>query len=767
MRIPLGVKTTIATVSAVLIAVFFLLMSTYNYLVDDQTEELRQKVHIDISRLQQTVEFLLQKNEFEQAQVELSSLGSIKHMKLAFLADENNKIIASSQLAFIGKNVSETLADYTGGNFSSKFSVDSTNEKHKLWVSDDMETLFAVYPVILGLKSGDQLIESKVGFIGAHIDLHWVAANAIETLQMEAIPVVFVIVVMAILFSIFYNHLLVRRINNINSAAKEFTSSGYKSRANIKGNDELSDLGNVFNEMAEKVEIQNVELTKNEENISLIMNSMEDAVITIDDKGMICSFNRAAEKMFGYKNEEIVGKSVNLLMPEPYSSSHDAILHKYAAAGEAHVIGIGRDLPGLHKNGKIFSMHVSVTELPQNAYGEKRFIGSCVDITLLKEQEKQLRHSQKMDALGKLTGGVAHDYNNMLGVILGYSELLLDKFSSDPKLTKYITEIHYAGQRGANLTQKLLAFSRQKTSTPDVTHINSLLENNKNMFEKTLTARIQLIYELGEDLWPVYLDKNDLEDAVLNMCINSMHAIDNDGKLTLSTKNCELSKKNIEALKLETEPGDYVCISVCDTGCGIDDEMMTRIFEPFFTTKGESGNGLGLSQVYGFVNRSMGAIKVESKIDAGSCFSLYFPRHIGDELSKDKTKTPLDKGLGSESILVVDDEPSLRMLLDDMLSSNGYKVTLAESAKQAIELLKTHPIDLVLSDVIMPGMNGYKLAEYVYEHYPNVKVQLVSGYSDNSHNSEQRELHNHIINKPFERNTLLTRLRQIFDGVTE
>ena len=763
MRIPLGVKITIGSVSAVLVAVCFLLISTYNYLLIDQTEELRQKVHIDISRLQQTMEFLLQKNEFEQAQVELSSLGSIKHMNLAFLVDDNSEIIASSQLAFIGRDVSETFVEDTGDNSLSKFSVKSINERHKLWVSDDGGTLFAVYPVVLGLKSSDQLIESKVGFIGAHIDLRWVSLNAIETLQLKAMPVVFVVVIMGILFSIFYNHLLVRRINNINSAAKQFPSSGYKSRADVTGNDELSDLGSAFNEMAEKVEKQNIELIKNEDDISQIINSMEGGVITINDTGIVRSFNRAAEKMFGYENDEIVGENVNLLMPEPYQSAHDEILHQYVETGEKHIIGIGRDLPALHKDGSIFSIHLSVNEMPKKVSGERLFIGSCLDITQLKEQEQQLRHSQKMDALGKLTGGIAHDYNNMLGVILGYSELLLDKFSTDPKLKKYITEIHHAGQRGAKLTQKLLAFSRQKTSSPDVTNINTVLENNRNMLEKTLTARIQLLYELAADLWPVYLDKSDLEDAILNMCINSMHAIEHSGRLVLSTKNCELSRKDIEGLKLEKEPGDYVCLSVCDTGAGIDKDTLMQIFEPFFSTKGDKGNGLGLSQVYGFVNRSMGSVKVESEPGVGSCFNLYFPRYMGEHVSKAIALKPLDAGAGSESILVVDDEPSLRSLLNEMLTSSGYKVVLAESAEQAIEFLQKQSIDLVLSDVIMPGMNGYKLAEYITEHYPDIKVQLASGFSDNSHNSEQRELHNNILNKPFERSKLLTRLREVLD----
>jgi len=767
MRIPLSIKISIGAVVAVLVVVSFLLFNAYSYLVTDQLDELKQEVHVDISRLQQTIEFLLQRNELEQVQVELSSLGSISHMNHAFLVDENKNIIAASRLAYISKNVQDTFDEHVDDDSLARFSVSSSDYRSKLWISDDATTLYAVYPVVLGLETGEQLIQSRVGFIGAHVDLQWITSNVAETLQLKAVPMVVMLAAMAVLFALFHNYILVRRITNINRTAQEFATSGYKLRAKVEGNDEISDLAIGFNEMAEKVEKQNQGLIENEENISLIINSMEDGVITMNEKAEVCSFNKSAEKMFGYSNEEIIGKNVNTLMPEPYKSQHDDILKNYLKTGEKHVIGRGRDVPAQHKDGHIFSIHLSVNELPRSESGERLFIGSCLDITILKEQEKQLRQSQKMDALGKLTGGIAHDYNNMLGVILGYSELLKEKLSDDPKLKKFITEIHHAGQRGAQLTQKLLAFSRQKTASPDVTNINALLENNRNMLEKTLTARIQLICELDFGLWPVFLDKNDLEDSILNMCINAMHAIEHSGRLVLSTKNLHLTENNIANLQLSINPGDYVCLSICDTGAGIEEEVMTRIFDPFFSTKGDQGNGLGLSQVYGFVNRSLGAIKVESEINQGTCFKLFFPRYIGESEVIESLPAPVNEGSGSETILIVDDEPSLRALLSEMLSSKGYSTLLAENAGQAIETLENNKVDLMLSDIIMPGMNGYKLAEYVHRNHPDVKVQLASGYSDNSHNVEQYELHANILRKPFQRQVLLTRIREVLDSSEE
>jgi len=767
MRIPLGIKIAITTVVAVIGIVFFILINAYSYLVDDVIEGMKQEIHINMSRLQQTEEFLLQKNEYEQVQVELSSIGSARHMEHIFLADENNKIIAASKLSYVGKNIFQEFKEYSDEKSIARLKEIINEPKYGLWVSDDQSTLFAVYPVILGLKESNKLIENRTGFMVANFDLQWISSNAIETIKLKALPMIIILSVMVILFSVFHDYLLVRRIKDINRAAMQFALSGYKTRTQVKGNDEISDLANAFNEMADKVEIQQSKLIENEENFSVVINSMEDGIITIDDKGIVHSFNRSAEKMFGYLNDEIVGQNVNVLMPEPYQSIHDDILQKYVTTGVKHIIGTGRDLPALHKDGHVFSIHLSVNELPGRANSERLFLGSCLDISLFKEQEEQLRHSQKMDALGKLTGGIAHDYNNMLGVILGYAELLTDKLADDPKLKKYLTEIQHAGQRGAKLTQRLLAFSRQKTSSPDVTNINTLLEKNKNMLEKTLTARIQLIYELDADLWPVYLDKGDLEDALLNMCINSMHAIEHSGQLILTTKNCQLSRHGMNELTLDKEPGDYVCLSVCDTGSGIDEGTLERIFDPFFSTKGDKGSGLGLSQVYGFVNRSKGDIKVESNSDNGSCFKLYFPRYVSAETGKDKILEPVEllgSDAGNETILVVDDELALRSLLKEVLTAKGYTVLLASSGEHAIEIVQNHNIDLVLSDVIMPGMNGYKLVEYISKNYPDIKVQLASGYSDNTHNSEQHELHNNILNKPFERDVLLSRIRELLDG---
>ena len=393
-----------------------------------------------------------------------------------------------------------------------------------------------------------------------------------------------------------------------------------------------------------------------------------------------------------------------------------------------------------------------------------RSTGTVQDITEQVNMEEILRHTQKMDALGKLTGGIAHDYNNMLGVVIGFSELLEGALSEQPKLAKYAHEIHHAAKRGAKLTKKLLSFSRKKSINADVLNINSLLQDERHMLEKTLTARIQLKLELDNDLWPVKLDIGDLEDAIINLSINTMHAIDGNGELCLHTSNEVINEIDAKLLKLE--PGNYVLLNIIDTGIGMDESIRERIFDPFFSTKGNKGTGLGLSQVYGFVERSNGAIKVYSEPGQGTHFTLYFPRYYENDISEHVIETSPEKdSIGKETILVVDDEQALLGLSFEILNQSGYSVICAQSAKQALSILETEPIDLLISDVIMPEMDGYQLAKLVQKKYPHVKIQLSSGFSESKHHGTADEiLRQNLLDKPFNSKALLQRVRTLLDS---
>lgn len=388
--------------------------------------------------------------------------------------------------------------------------------------------------------------------------------------------------------------------------------------------------------------------------------------------------------------------------------------------------------------------------------------GTMQDITELREKEELLKRSQKMDALGKLTGGIAHDYNNMLGVILGYSDLLLEQKDTTPQNMDYVTQIRDAGERAKALTAKLMAFTRYTPSHLEAININAELLDHQNMLEKTLTARIKLSLDLCDDIWFVELDSGDLNDAVVNMTINASHAIGANGNVTISTKNIYINSS--EANTLNLNEGDYVSLSVSDTGSGIDTQTIGQIFDPFFTTKGDKGTGLGLSQVYGFVKRSGGNISVESELETGTDFVLYFPRYKHDTLPTEENKSEQRVVNGTETILVVDDEASLCELARDILTSHGYRVLIASSAKQALLILEVEKIDLLFSDIIMPGINGYQLANEVEKKYPQVIIQLASGFSDAMNLKNDFDISNlKILQKPYTSNELLVRLRTLLD----
>lgn len=509
--------------------------------------------------------------------------------------------------------------------------------------------------------------------------------------------------------------------------------------------------------------INEAELLKQKDEQQQILDHMVDAVITIDEFGAILTFNNAAESLFGYTAAECAGQNVKCLMPESHASAHDGYLHNYKTTGVAKIIGAGREVRGRNKNGSTFPMRLSVAELPMSRSGKRRFIGTCHDLTHEKQQEEQLRRSQKMDALGKLSGGIAHDFNNILGIMLGYTEMLAQMVESQPRLAKYVSEINQAGERAKQLTSKLLSFSSIKHKGATLTDVNRVLQGERFIFEKALNKNIELFLDVQPDIWPTLLDEGDLESAVLNLLINARHAIEGAGRVVVQTRNVSLSESDAWALTLK--PGDYVKLSVIDNGSGMDDSVLKNIFEPFFTTKGSQGTGLGLLQVYGLVQRSAGAIKVESTPGEGSRFELYFPRCEATQVNvikKDAREEITTQG--AETILVVDDEQQMRNMTEELLISQGYRVLTAPDGEAALEILEHTPVDLLLTDIIMPCMDGAQLVALVQQRFPRIRIQLMSGYSEEKHvQSLSEALAQQCIHKPYTASVLFQQVRRVLD----
>ncbi|MCK5387369.1 MAG: PAS domain S-box protein [Gammaproteobacteria bacterium] len=507
-------------------------------------------------------------------------------------------------------------------------------------------------------------------------------------------------------------------------------------------------------------------LTFDEKDFQSILNGMVEGVIIIDHLGTILMFNKTAETMFGYQQEEVTGQNVSMLMPEPDSSSHDAYLHNHITTGDAHIIGIGRDVTALKKNGETFPMHLSVTEYPAKVEGDRWFIGSCKDISLQKQQEEQLRRSIKMEAIGTLTSGLAHDYNNMLGVILGYSELLSEKDKDRPESLKYIEAIQQAASRAANLTQKLLSITRKRSDSAEVTLINEILKNDQEILTKTLTVQIKLSINTENDLWPVFIDQGCLEDTILNLSINAMHAMPEGGELEFTTSNIQIA--SVDAQVLNIPPGDYAKLSIRDTGIGMTEDVVSHIFEPFYSTKGEKGTGLGLSQVYNFVTESKGTIRVYSEPGHGTCFSIFLPRYWHEQSNNEQANVTAEKENelnGSANILLIDDEPSVLKLTEDILLSHGYTVFSSTSAKEALTILENETIELLISDVIMPDMDGFELAHIIHYTHPDIKIQLCSGLQNvKGKTVTSEELSKNLLVKPFTAKQLLTRIKELLNN---
>ena len=534
------------------------------------------------------------------------------------------------------------------------------------------------------------------------------------------------------------------------------------SAAPIRNNDSIYGMVLVFNDVTEQYQLRE-SVRQNQQRLQNLFNDMQVMVGILETDGTLTFTNNTPLKVTGLKEEDILGSIFWDIPAFSYDQQVQSIVRESclnAARG-----AISYDDIALNTPDGLFWIEFSTHPVIDDKGNIVQIVAEGHDINQRKQQEELLRRTEKMDALGKLTGSVAHDFNNMLGIVLGYASLLQIKLKEQPQLLKHANQILHAAERGSQLTHKLLSFTRQQTTDATVVDINSLIKDEQHILEKTLTPRIKLVFDLADPLWPVQLDSNELAGIVLNMAINAMHAIDGHGQLTIKTSNERISKSRDKDI-LQIANGDYVLLSLADTGCGMDKATQQKIFDPFFTTKGEMGTGLGLSQVYGFVDHSGGTIQVHSAPGQGTRFDLYFPRYLEDvNADQDSVSDSATTSSGNETILIVDDEPALLELTSEILGEQGYNIHCAANAKQALQILERESIDLMVSDVIMPDMDGYQLVARVREKYPAVKIQLASGFSDNRHlQSLDESLQQNMLHKPYRSNQLLQKIRELLDA---
>ncbi len=510
------------------------------------------------------------------------------------------------------------------------------------------------------------------------------------------------------------------------------------------------------------------ELSQKEEHISLTLNSIGDAVITTDSENKVVRMNPVAEQLTGWSFADAEGKPVKQIFNILDVSSRKNLDNPFdTVIDTGKIVHLSENTVLVSKDESEYLISDSAAPIRDSLGNIRGMVLVFNDITERKMKDEQLQQSLKMDALGKLTGGIAHDFNNLLGVILGYSELLTPLLKDQSKPLRYAEQIHTAGERARKLTAKLLAFSRKETPEATATDVNQLIVSEQHLLEKTLTARVELKLQLEDNLWPVYLDQGQLRDTILNICINAMHAMPNGGRLTLSTKKRHIDQFDKHHIGLEA--GDYLQLSIADTGIGMDKSTTRKMFDPFFTTKGDKGTGLGLSQVYGFVQQSGGAIHVNSEPGSGTQITIYLPRyHDAKHTTSDQQVLNMQSSVitaGNETILAVDDEPALLELACQILNEHGYRTLDASCGDEALHILEKQSVDLLLTDVIMPQMDGYQLASIASEKYPHIKIQMVSGFSDDRNKEvDDNRLHKRQLHKPFSSAELLKRVRETLDG---
>jgi signal transduction histidine kinase len=425
------------------------------------------------------------------------------------------------------------------------------------------------------------------------------------------------------------------------------------------------------------------------------------------------------------------------------------------------------ELKNIKKNGEPYWAVVSISPLRNSSGTVTHFLGVQEDITRRKEIEAQLLQAQKMESVGQLVSGVAHDFNNLLTGVLGFTEIALLRVGKDDPVRQDLDEIRKAGESASALTQQLLAFGRQQMLRPEVLNLNEILYSTSELLRRTITEAVALETKLASDLGLVRADPAQVQQILVNLAVNARDAMPNGGRFSIETKNAELGK-HFANEHVVVRPGRYVMLTVSDTGGGMSEEVRSRFFEPFFTTKERGrGTGLGLATVYGIVKQSRGYIWVYSELCQGTTFKIFLPRIEENENATEVSELALsdEQYAGAETILLVEDDNVVRSLAEALLAGAGYRVLVAAGASEAMEKWKEGPVDLLVTDFMMPGMNGVQLAERLSSSRPNLKVLLVSGHAESTVIEDKlADPGTPFIGKPFKVTEFLEKVREVLDS---
>jgi PAS domain S-box-containing protein len=487
-----------------------------------------------------------------------------------------------------------------------------------------------------------------------------------------------------------------------------------------------------------------------------ILDNIGDAVLIATRDGRYLDCNPRACELTGYTREELLGRRVVDTYP---ADARNMVTEQLNEIAEGRLRFFERRM--MRKDGTVIDVESNARVLPDGA-----LLSTTRDVTQRKGLEEQLRQAQKMEAVGRLAGGVAHDFNNVLTAIFGYADLLIEDLPAQGSARQDLEEIRKAAQRASALTRQLLAFSRQQVLEPTVLSLNDLVEDIDKMVQRLLGENVELRLSLGKSIGNIRADSGQLQQVIMNLAVNARDAMPQGGKLLIETGNAALTEQYAE-LHQPVIPGHYVLLAFSDTGVGMSAEVKARIFEPFFTTKEKGrGTGLGLSTVYGIVKQSGGYVWVYSEVGRGTTFKIYLPR-VDAPVEPSAPPRETRSLTGTETILLAEDDEILRPLSTGLLERLGYHVLAAEDAMQALAVAGAHdgPIHLLVADVVMPGTSGRELARRLAEVRPDTKVLYISGYTDDAivhHGMLEPGLN--FLQKPFTPDVLARKVRELLDA---
>lgn len=595
-----------------------------------------------------------------------------------------------------------------------------------------------------------------------------------RSMLFSTLQIIIVIIIILIVFSgIFLRKSLKFLFLQIDEIAEAIVSDSYDEKLYRIPFREFQPLIDTLLDIREKLRVKISEIKEAEEKYRSIFNNAVEGIFQTSSDGKFLNLNPALALMLGYDSPEEVMSSVSDIKQQLYVNpgSRDKFMNLLLRDGRVE----GYEIELYTKQGttRWISLH-SRTSLDDE--GNISLIeGTAQDITVQKEQEEENRQleqklfqSQKMESIGRLAGGVAHDFNNMLSIIIGYSDMLLASLPEEEKAHGRVLQINKAARRSADLTRQLLTFARKQIVSPVTLNLNETISGMLEMLQRLLTENISLEMIQDKDLVAVEMDPAQIDQIMVNLCINAGHAIEGNGRIIIETKNIYLDEDYMKKYP-DHMPGHYAMISVTDTGSGMEKEIVDKIFEPFFTTKGPGhGTGLGLATVYGIIQQNGGIISVYSEPGQGSCFKIYLPAVEGAVILDSDDSVEIEPISGDHTVLLVEDEEMLLQLENDILESFGFTVIKTASPLEAVKLAEAHrgKIEILVSDLVMPDLNGRELLEQIRAIVPDIICLLMSGYTDRYLDDDRAEKKEYaFIQKPFTKKALYLKMRDLLQSL--